>query len=37
MDEVLVEHLKVTLYNSLAPGLEWIREFGDEPIKTTDL
>jgi dynein heavy chain len=37
MNETLIAHLKANLFATLKIGLEWIREYGDEPIKTTDL
>ena len=37
MTEALVEHLRALLFATLQIGLGWIREFGEEPIKSTDL
>ena len=37
MNEELVAHLKNQLFTTLKIGLAWIREFGDEPVKTSDL
>jgi len=37
MNEDLIEHLRALLFATLQIGLDWIREFGEEPIKTTDL
>lgn len=37
ISQSLVDHLKTQLFTTLPVGFAWIREFGDEPIKTTDL
>jgi hypothetical protein len=37
MNEALIEHLRNQLFATIKIGLAWIREFGDEPVKTTDL
>jgi dynein heavy chain len=37
MTEALIAHLRTNLFETFKIGLAWIREYGDEPIKTTDL
>jgi len=37
MTEELKEHMWSNFHNTIPPGLAWIREYGSEPIKTTDL
>jgi hypothetical protein len=37
MNDELKEHLWNNFRDTIDPGLEWLREYGSEPIKTTNL